>query len=257
MNITPIGTFISELKEKYHAARQPGISSRINGVIHLYPGLNFEQAVDDLEGFERIWVIFVFNLNRSWKPKVLPPRGDKKRGVFATRSPHRPNPIGMSCVELIKVEGLKLFIGSHDLLDQTPILDIKPYLPYADAFPDAKAGWVDQLKQDRYYHVCWSSKAEKQRLYIAERGGPDLASVIENRLQNSPFPHPSHRIKELKSGGYELAYKSWRIRYSIEQDHVCIEDIYSGYRNFSDEDRYGDFALHQNYQRTNSVPPNF
>lgn len=248
MNFNPIGIFTTDLKEKYHAGRQPGVTAGVKGVIHLQSGFNFEQAVEDLHGFERIWVIFAFDRNHHWKPKVQPPRGDKKRGVFATRSPHRPNPIGMSCVELLKLDGLKLLIGSHDLLDQTPILDIKPYLPYADAFPEAKAGWIDELDNDCCFHVKWSSNAERQRHFITQRGGPDLVVAVQNRLENSPYPHPSHRIKELESGGYELAYKSWRVHYTVSEDQVYIEAIVSGYRNFSGEDRYGDFALHQDFQ---------
>lgn len=104
-----------------------------------------EQAVQDLDGFERIWLIFAFHLSEGWKSAVKPPRGGPKRGVLATRSPHRPNSIGLSAVELIRVEGRTLYLRGVDLLDGTPVLDIKPYVPYADAFPDARAGWIDEL----------------------------------------------------------------------------------------------------------------
>jgi len=104
-----------------------------------------EQAVQDLDGFERIWLVFTFHLSEGWKGTVKPPRGGPKRGVLATRSPHRPNSIGLSAVELIRVEGRTLQLRGVDLLDGTPVLDIKPYVPYADAFPDARAGWIDEL----------------------------------------------------------------------------------------------------------------
>lgn len=104
-----------------------------------------EQTVRDLDGFERIWLIFAFHLSEGWKSTVRPPRGGPKRGVLATRSPHRPNSIGLSAVELIRVEGRTLQLRGVDLLDGTPVLDIKPYVPYADAFPDARAGWIDEL----------------------------------------------------------------------------------------------------------------
>ncbi len=104
-----------------------------------------EQVLQDLDGFERVWLIFAFDRSQGWKSKVKPPRGGPKRGVFATRSPHRPNSIGLSAVELIKVKGRILYLKGVDLLDQTPVLDIKPYVPYADSFPDAKAGWIDEL----------------------------------------------------------------------------------------------------------------
>jgi tRNA-Thr(GGU) m(6)t(6)A37 methyltransferase TsaA len=100
---------------------------------------NFEQALKDLEGFERIWVIYLFHLNDSWKPMVTPPRNKgKKVGVFASRSPHRPNGIGLSCVTLNRIEGLNIYISNSDILDGSPVLDIKPYLPWSDSFPDSK-----------------------------------------------------------------------------------------------------------------------
>lgn len=109
-------------------------------------------AFRDLEGFERIWLVYVFHRSEGWKAQVRPPRGGGKRSVLATRSPHRPNAIGLSAVTLIAVEPSSLRVQGIDLLDGTPILDIKPYVPYADAFPDAKAGWIDAIdaKQGRH-----------------------------------------------------------------------------------------------------------
>lgn len=99
----------------------------------------------DLAGFERIWLVFVFDRSEGWKPQVRPPRGGGRRGVLATRSPHRPNPIGLSAVELVAVQERALQVHGIDLLDGTPILDIKPYVPYADAFPASRAGWIDLI----------------------------------------------------------------------------------------------------------------
>ncbi len=104
-----------------------------------------EAALHDLAGFERIWLMFVFHRSEGWKALVKPPRGGPRRGVLATRSPHRPNAIGLSAVELLAVEERCLRVRSVDLLDGTPILDIKPYVPYADAFPDSRAGWIDTV----------------------------------------------------------------------------------------------------------------
>lgn len=104
-----------------------------------------EKAIQDLRGFERLWLIFAFHLSEGWRSSVKPPRGGPKRGVLATRSPHRPNSIGLSAVELVRIEGKTLHLRGVDLLDGTPVLDIKPYVPYADAFPHAKAGWIDEL----------------------------------------------------------------------------------------------------------------
>ena len=112
-----------------------------------------EKVLQDLSGFERLWLIFAFQLSEGWKSTVKPPRGGPKRGILATRSPHRPNSLGLSAVELIGIEGRTLHLRGVDLLDGTPVLDIKPYVPYADAFPDAKAGWIDELdsKLGRYF----------------------------------------------------------------------------------------------------------
>lgn len=104
-------------------------------------------VLQDLDGFERLWLIFALHRSQGWTSRVKPPRGGPKRGVLATRSPHRPNAIGLSAVELVKVEGRTLHLRGVDLLDGTPVLDIKPYVPYADAFPEAKAGWIDELDE--------------------------------------------------------------------------------------------------------------
>lgn len=102
-------------------------------------------AFRDLAGFERIWLVFLFHRSEGWRAEVRPPRGGGRRSVLATRSPHRPNPIGLSAVELVAVETHALRVRGIDLLDGTPILDIKPYVPYADAFPASRAGWIDQI----------------------------------------------------------------------------------------------------------------
>ncbi len=106
----------------------------------------------DLAGFDRIWLIFAFHRSEGWKAEVRPPRGGGKRSVLATRSPHRPNAIGLSAVELVAVGDGALQIRGMDLLDGTPILDIKPYVPYADAFPASRAGWIDQIDAEQGRH---------------------------------------------------------------------------------------------------------
>lgn len=120
-----------------------------------------EDVLQDLDGFDRLWLIFDFHRNEGWKSRVKPPRGGPKRGILATRAPHRPNAIGLSAVELVKVEGRTLHLRGVDLLDGTPVLDIKPYVPYADAFPDAKAGWIDDL--DTKTGRCFAPGPRKPR----------------------------------------------------------------------------------------------
>ncbi len=114
--------------------------------IELFPERVPEAALEGLEGVEYVWVIAYLHLNRGFRAQVVPPRGPRvRRGVLATRSPHRPNPISLSAARLHRVEGLVLHLGSLDLLDGTPVLDVKPYVPYADAFPNASAGWIDAI----------------------------------------------------------------------------------------------------------------
>eukprot|EP00638_Chattonella_subsalsa_P002144 CAMPEP_0117739812 /NCGR_PEP_ID=MMETSP0947-20121206/3980_1 /TAXON_ID=44440 /ORGANISM="Chattonella subsalsa, Strain CCMP2191" /LENGTH=265 /DNA_ID=CAMNT_0005555829 /DNA_START=138 /DNA_END=935 /DNA_ORIENTATION=- len=153
-----IGTVKSPYKERFGTPRQPVITTGVlggeaqMGEVIFQKNENFEQALEDLEGFEYCWLITYFHLNKGWNPKVKPPRGaeDGKKGLFATRSPHRPNNIGLSAVKIHSVDTRKgiLRVIGHDLLDGTPVLDVKPYVPYCDAFPSAKAGWLEKINKE-------------------------------------------------------------------------------------------------------------
>src|SRR5262249_6094523 len=129
LELTPIGFVRSPFTEKMQAPRQPNTPQAADGTVELLPGHDFEHALEDLDTFRYIWLLFWFDQSEGWRPKVLPPRSEKRRGVFATRAPHRPNPLGMSLVELTGIEGLVLSVKGLDLLDGTPVLDIKPYVP--------------------------------------------------------------------------------------------------------------------------------
>lgn len=135
--------------ERHGTPRQPGLAGRDRPGPDEPSQIVFSEdippeALADLAGFDRIWVIAWFHLNGpGWPKRVRPPRGGPKRSLLATRAPHRPNPIGLSAVKLEAVEGRVLHVRGLDLIDGTPILDVKPYVPFADAFPDAEAGWVD------------------------------------------------------------------------------------------------------------------
>jgi tRNA-Thr(GGU) m(6)t(6)A37 methyltransferase TsaA len=144
--LEPIGVVRSPFRVHEGTPRQPGTGTVCDGEIRLRPGL--QNALKDLSGFSHIWVVFWFNHSRGWNSQVVPPRDVRKRGLFATRAPHRPNPIGMSAVRLLQVQGLMIRVRGLDMLDGTPVLDIKPYVPYCDAIPNAKAGWVDTLPPD-------------------------------------------------------------------------------------------------------------
>lgn len=231
VKVEPIGFFKAIEDEKYSVSRQPSVIRGNVGKIILNPHCNFEAALQDLDGFDRIFVIYHFDRNDSWKPKVLPPRGEKKRGVFATRSPHRPNFLGLSCLELVGIDGLTLNVKNHDLLDGTPIFDIKPYLVYADSFPDAKQGWLDELETEKRFEVKWLDEASAKLQFLEKKAQVPINSNIYPRLSIHPFPKKQNRIKELDLGIFEIAYKTWRIKYIVnEDDHlVTIVDIYSGY----------------------------
>lgn len=155
-NFEPIGVAHTCFKEKFGIPRQPGLVASARAVIKLRNEASLRGALSGLEGFSHLWLVFVFHENglaagRTWKPSIRPPRlgGARKVGVLASRSPHRPNPIGLSVVRLDKViaaakGGPELHVSGVDLLDGTPILDVKPYLPYADSVPAARAGWADE-----------------------------------------------------------------------------------------------------------------
>jgi len=225
----PIGYFYGSRSEKYMAPRQAELGTDgENGLIVLNPGFNFEQALEDLNGFEHIWILYWFHRNESWKTKVTTPREGPKRGVFATRSPHRPNPIGISCVQLLSVKGREVSIGKNDLLDGTPILDIKPYLVYADAFPNSRQGWVEEAPKNHYL-LQWSPLALQQAKFIEAHQQINIMDTVALRLQDNPFPFKNHRIKKIEENFYELALKTWRLYYSIKDQLVEIQAISSGY----------------------------
>ena len=126
---------------RFKTLHQPDEAAAETNVLELTPAPGIREALRDLEGMERVWLLWWFHRAESWRPLVLPPRGpSQRRGVFSTRSPHRPNPIGMTPARLLGIEGLRLLLGPCDLLEGTPILDIKPYVPAYDAFPESAAG---------------------------------------------------------------------------------------------------------------------
>lgn len=141
--LRPIGVVSSPFKVHLDAPRQPGVAPIAEGVIELRRGL--QNTLKDLSGFSHLWVLFWCNFSRGWNQQVVPPRDTRKRGLFATRSPHRPNPIGLSVVELLGVRGTRLRVRGLDMLDGTPVLDLKPYVRYADSIPQATDGWLVDL----------------------------------------------------------------------------------------------------------------
>jgi len=154
IELIPIGQVRSPYKERHGTPRQATVTqgargdAALEGIIELFPEMIGPESLAGLEGFDYVWVTSWLHLNRDWNPTVIPPRGPKvRRGVFATRAPHRPNQLGLSALRVERIEGVQIFVRGLDLLDKTPVLDIKPYVPYADAFPQARAGWIDELDE--------------------------------------------------------------------------------------------------------------
>jgi hypothetical protein len=186
--------------------------------------------------------LFFFHRNANWRPKVLPPRGSRRRGVLSTRSPYRPNPIGLSVLELIKVDGLNLHVRDVDMLDGSPVLDIKPYVPYTDSVAGAGSGWLED-ETDRPPHeeiaprsdprpdyaVVFEKPAREQCDFLAAAFGLDLASPIERALALGPQPHAYRRIRAVR-GGLRLAFKDWRAIFRVSGRSISVVSLGTGYR---------------------------
>lgn len=148
MTLEPVAVYRGALGSKFGIPRQSGLVPSLRGRIVFEPAYRNRDALRGLEGFDRIWLIWGFSANRpakgEWQPTVRPPRlgGNTALGVWATRSPYRPNPLGLSCVELESIDGMELVVRGADLMDGTPIYDIKPYVVYADSFPEARSGFA-------------------------------------------------------------------------------------------------------------------
>ena len=253
LNFVPIGYLYCDEKYNYDTPRQSVLADN-KGIIKLNPNCNYEQAICDLEGFDRIWLLYTFHKNTGWKPKVTPPRTpeNKRISLFATRSPHRPNPIGLSCVVLEKIEGLNIFIRNFDLLNETPILDIKPYIPYCDSFPDSRTGWLETLNTAEYM-IELTDMAKDQMLWINNETGLDLYKFTKIHLSIEPLNNKRKRIIKLSKNSYIYAYRTWRMHFLIDEDKkaVMILKICSGYTNDdlykTAQDKYSDKEYHKNF----------
>ncbi len=249
MELDPIGTFHCDAQHPYDAPRQAVLAQGNHGTVELHPGRNFEQALEDLAGFGRIWLIYLFDRNTGWKPKVQPPRAARKVGVLASRAPYRPNPIGMSCVELLGVEGRRIKVGAHDLLDGTRILDIKPYIPYADSFPDAAIGWLAEVG-DATWTVEFSDTASRQIDWIEEHGAGCVRAFLSQQLQERPFDVERKRVRQIEDDTWEIAYRTWRAQVEVNSSEQRLEIVRLRTGYDTDElarldDPYGDKEVHR------------
>jgi tRNA-Thr(GGU) m(6)t(6)A37 methyltransferase TsaA len=251
-NISPIAYFNGNSIQNFEAPRQASLSQEEDSYIELTDLVGLE-SIKDLGEFSHIWLIYIFHKNQKWKNLVLPPRGKQKRGVFATRSNYRPNFIGMSCVELRKVDGNIIYIGGSDLLDGTPIVDIKPYLGYSDSFPDAQLGWTADIQK---FKVLFESDLDDQiekchglmdQLNIKK---VDFKNILEQQLSYEPTDSQRKRVKKVEKF-FEFAIRTYRFLFSVDWDssRIFVLKMYSGYTKEDlncKEDPYADKKLHRN-----------
>jgi tRNA-Thr(GGU) m(6)t(6)A37 methyltransferase TsaA len=222
-----IGVVRSPFVDKKDAPRQPRASTA-EGTIELFSGRDLEDALSGIEEWSHIWVLYVFDRAGGYRPKVLPPRAHAKKGVLATRSPHRPNPIGLSVVRLLRVRGLSLDVAGVDMLDGSPVIDLKPYVAYTDSIQDASAGWL-AVDPAPAYEVVFSPEA-REDLECLLSHGVDLERAIVQSLSLGPAPHAYRRIK--KDGATSvLAVKDWRVRFSSDEPArtIAVTQLFSGY----------------------------
>lgn len=188
--VSPIGYMRSCFKEKFAIPRQPRLAPAARGVLELIAPFDQPHALDGLEQVSHVWLLFLFHQALESEPRlrVRPPRlgGNRMVGVFATRSTHRPNGIGQSVVRLERFEAGRLYLSGIDLLDGTPVLDIKPYVPYADSITDAQNGLANDSPD--LIEVRWTEASLQQARSEAARLGEPLQALIEQCLAQDPRP---------------------------------------------------------------------
>lgn len=225
MEIRPIAHIRTEFTEKFGIPRQSGLVAALRGKIVFEPQYRSPDSLRGLEGFSHIWLIWEFSANRndsdSWQPLVRPPRlgGNSKVGVFASRSPFRPNPLGLSCVRVESIsfsgpDGPVIVVEGADLMDGTPIYDIKPYIRYSDSFDDAMCGYVESM-QERKLEVLIPEKCAE---VISD---PSVAGSLADVLSLDPRPsyhdHPS-RI-------YGMSFSGYNVSFIVSGDTLTVTDI--------------------------------
>ncbi|TQV89002.1 tRNA (N6-threonylcarbamoyladenosine(37)-N6)-methyltransferase TrmO [Aliikangiella coralliicola] len=218
-SFSPIGVVHSPYKQKFAIPRQPGLVSEANGLIEMLPPCDKIEAFEGIEEFSHLWLLFIFHetMEKGWSNQVRPPRlgGNIKKGIFSTRTTFRPNPIGMSVVEFkgIRKENKKLFLelSGLDLLDQTPIIDIKPYLPYADSITGASGGFAP-AKPEADMEVIFESTALKQcESFLGQY--PDLITFISAVLKQDP--RPGYKKKSEEEREYAVYLYDLNIRWKV------------------------------------------
>lgn len=221
MEITPIATFHSPFKEKFGIPRQSGIVSALRGTIVLEPQFRTPDYVRGLDEFDYIWLIWEFSANKhtATSPTVRPPRlgGNTRIGVFATRSPYRHNPLGLSAVKLDRVElstpqGPVIHVSGADLMDGTPIYDIKPYVAYADAHPEARSGFVDNND--------WQLLDVEIADEVAQHFAPQQIEALRHTLALDPRPHYHDDPDKV----YGMRFDNYNIHFIVDGKKLKVID---------------------------------
>ncbi len=227
MTLHPLGFLRTRQQVKFQAGHQPSAATEERNELELLPGCGYEDALRDLAGFERIWLLWWFHRNEGWRPLVLPPRGPiQRRGVFATRSPHRPNPLGLTPVPLLGIEGRTLLLGACDLVDGTPIFDLKPYVPSFDSFPDSRAGWIDAVDAEMAappkFTVAFEPTAETQARWLRENWHIDFLPRLTELLSRDPSPHRTRRIRRRGPDRAEIGCGAWLAVFTVADTRVTV-----------------------------------
>lgn len=213
MQIEPVAYFHSPFPEKFGIPRQSGLVKELKGEVVFTPSFASPDAVRGLEGFDYVWLIWGFNLNGESKSlTVRPPRlgGNERIGVFASRSPFRPNPIGLSCVRIEAIGDGRIAVSGADLADGTPIYDIKPYVAYSDSHPDARGGFTDT----REWTKLEVEMSERTRSLFTE----EEAKALEGILALDPRP----RYQDDPEREYGMSFAGQNIRFKVTQGKITV-----------------------------------
>ena len=222
MEIRQIGHMVSDFSEKFGIPRQSGLVEELESLVVFEPEWRDENALRGIEGFSHVWLIWEFSQARreGWSPTVRPPRlgGNQRMGVFATRSPFRPNPLGLSCVRLLGVEkhpgyGTVLRVGGADLLDGTPIYDVKPYLPQADCHPEALGGFAESTP----WHGL---EVEMPPALLAKVPADKRRALLAVLAQD---PRPSYQADPTRV--YGMSFASLQIKFQVQDGILKIVDV--------------------------------
>ena len=217
MEIKPIAHIYTDFDDKFGIPRQSGRVAKLVGRIVFEKEYRSKQALCGIEGFSHLWLIFDFSLahRENWSPTVRPPRlgGNKRVGVFATRSPFRPNNLGLSCVKLERVEGCELVVSGVDILSGTPIYDVKPYLPAADCIPQATGGFADEFAD---YRLNVDFPPKLLELLPEDKREAAIACIADD-------PRPSYQDDEQRV--YGMRFAGCDIRFKVVDGTAQVVEV--------------------------------